>query len=132
MNLVKYLAIPYKPSESSFKGCDCFGLVKLWFETERGIAINTPDYTHDWYKSEPKRISKEYSKYGFKRVKDIKPGDVLVLIDEGFPRHLGIVISEESFLHTTVRGTACHSFVQGPWSDKISMVLRYKGKRNDN
>lgn len=130
--MTKYLLIPYKSQGSDWKGCDCFGLVKLYYQTEFGIELKTPDYASDWYKAEPKRIMKEYSKYGFKRVKEIQPGDLLVLNDEGYPRHLGVVVSSENFLHTTIKGTACHSYVQGQWADKIAMILRYKGKRNAN
>jgi cell wall-associated NlpC family hydrolase len=41
-DITKYIGIPYKRGESSSAGCDCWGLVRLFYHRELGI--NLPNY----------------------------------------------------------------------------------------
>lgn len=125
MNYIDYLKIPYEPFGRSFKGCDCVGLVTLIYETELGITFKLVDYSLDWYKDSPKLILSNYKKYKFKQVDCPQKYDVLVLLEAGLPKHLGIVLDNGNFIHTTKVGTAVHSYVQGKYSQNIVTILRH-------
>lgn len=129
MNNIKYLQIPHLHLGRDFKGCDCLGLVRLFYKEEFNITL--PDYTdyeENWHLKDALLITKSYKKCGFTRVKDSpRYGDVLLLRESGYLKHLGVVVKDSCFLHTTDSGTCCHSFKQGTYSQVIYSLYRYKG-----
>lgn len=129
MNNVKYLQIPYKYLGRDFKGCDCLGLVQLFYKTEFNLTLpEYINYEEQWYLKDALRITKAYKKMGFVKTKDTpKFGDVLLLRESGYLKHLGVVIDLGCFLHTTDAGTACTSYRQGEYSMLIHSVYRHKG-----
>ena len=128
MNNIKYLQIPHLHLGRDFKGCDCLGLVRLFYLTEFNISL--PDYTdyeENWHLKDALRITKNYKKCGFTRVKDFPVyGDVLLLNESGYPKHLGICTGNGNFLHTTDSGTCCHSYKMGMYFQSIHSVYRFK------
>lgn len=128
MKYINYLSIPHKHLGRDFTGCDCFGLIRLFYQEEFKIQLpDYQDYQQDWHLSDAKYIIRSYSKAGFKKVKDQpRYGDVLLLNEAGYPKHLGVVIEGGSFLHTLISGTCCHSYMQREYLGKIHSVYRYK------
>jgi cell wall-associated NlpC family hydrolase len=128
MNYIKYLQIPFHHLGRDFKGCDCFGLVRLFYREEFNITL--PDYTdyeENWHLLDARRITKSYTKFGFSKKKDAPQyGDVLLLDEAGYPKHLGVVVAGGYFLHTTQSGTCCHSYKAGEYSQAIHSVFRFK------
>lgn len=128
MKFLEYLKIPYCHMKS-----DCFSLVRTFYGKEFGIQIPSFDYEENWHDLAPDLIFLKAAEFGFCSAKDQpKFGDVLVLKHRGLPTHLGVVVDHKDFLHTTLKGTACHSYVSGYWADKICAVLRQKGLSHEN
>lgn len=130
MNLIKYLKIPHRHLGRDFKGCDCFGLVRLFYQQEFGIEL--PDYQEyqpDWHLSDARKILRLYTQFGFSEISlsapNLLPGDILLLNETGYPKHLGVVVERGSFLHVLTNGAACHSWQQGHYRDKIHSAFRY-------
>lgn len=128
MNLISYLKIPYKHLGRDRKGCDCLGLVKLFYLQE--FKIELPEYTDyeiNWYLSDALRVTKSYKRFGFEKVTNPEYGDILLLNQSGYPKHLGVVINDGCVLHTTDSGTCCHTYLQGEYYKAIHSIFRYKG-----
>lgn len=127
MNYVKYLSIPNKHLGADFSGCDCFGLVKLIYKNEFNVTLpDCDDYAKNWELTDAKKILRLYTKFGFKKVPDTKFGDVILINESNYPKHLGVVINDGYFLHTLESGTFCHSYLVGVYSQIIHSVFRYK------
>lgn len=126
MEYLKYLKIPYKINGRDFKGCDCLGLVILYYQEELGISLPEPtSYTFDWYRGDPELILNNYKSFGFSKTTDKRKGDILVLLESNLPKHLGIILDHENFIHMTRKGVAIHSYIQGTYSQNIVTTLRH-------
>jgi len=111
---------------------DCFQLVRLFYEREFGISIPNLDYPEDWYNDTPNLIIENYKSYGFTEcANDSSYGDVVVFYVNNVPRHLGIMIKSNYFLHSTKNGVAVHSITSGKWLSRVAIKLRHKGVLND-
>lgn len=132
MELTNYLIIPYKFRGTGIgEGADCFTLAKLFYETELNILLPSLDYSEDWFNTS-NHILDGYSGAGFSITTEVVRGDILLFIDRGIPKHIGIALDEEYFLHATESGTAVHSYKSGRWSSRIYCKLRHKDNPNDN
>lgn len=126
MNLVEYLKIPYVAGVH-----DCYTLIRFFYQQEFGINLPEVGYDRHWYRHNPSLILDSYKQAGFTQVADgYTFGDVLLLKDKGIPKHLGVIISDEEFLHTTLNGTCVHSFKQGVWAARKVAVFRHGTKGN--
>lgn len=123
----KYIGIPYKKHGSSFGGCDCYGLVRLVYSTELNIKL--PDY---YYTSPEDRagvvtaIDKNIQDW--QRIADPAPFESVILINiNGWPLHMGFIISETEMLHT-LRGhnTALETFTRYKWVTRIEGFYKWK------
>ena len=134
MNYLEYLKIPYKFRGSGIgEGADCYRLVKLIYSKEFGIDLPDADYVEDWFNLKDNLILARYESEGFFKIPDSpRKGDVVVLIEHRIPKHLGVIIDSEYFIHTTKIGTAVHSYKSGQWYGKIHCILRHKDNQNDN
>lgn len=98
----QYIGIPYVEGGRDYEGADCWGLVRLYYQTEYGIELPGLDgryRVHD---------SQEVADL----VDEIKPtisatpvewpqqGDVVVIKFRGYPMHTGIFIPGNRVLHT--------------------------------
>lgn len=128
MKYINYLKIPFKHLGRDKKGCDCLGLIRLFYTQEFNIELpDYQDYEENWHLQDARQISKSYTKFGF--VKKHGPpqyGDILLLNDAGYPKHLGVVISDSDFLHTTQTGTCCHSYKFGMYYGTIHSIYRFR------
>lgn len=128
MKYLQYLKIPFKHLGRDSKGCDCLGLVQIFYRYEFGVTLpDYTDYVENWHLIDARRISKSYTKFGFvKKQGPPQYGDVLLLSDGGYPKHLGVVVEGGYFLHTTHAGTCCHSYVMGEYARAIHSIFRFK------
>lgn len=47
-DIAKYIGIAYTQGHASFDGCDCWGLVRLFYQTELAISLpNYKDFAYD-------------------------------------------------------------------------------------
>ena len=97
MNIDKFIGIPHKFNESSFDGCDCLGLVRLYYR-EHGWPQTFDDglpITEDnWETPEAWHRLFRYLHSNFDEVNDpseLNPGAVVVF-KIGDDMHLGILL----------------------------------------
>lgn len=113
-NLVpkEFIGIPYVPKGRGFEGCDCIGLVLLWFK-ERGYDLGgagSEQYAQDWSDEDPQRYLKTLLEYGeFVDFRQVIPNDVLMILnhdgdpekDSKYVDSIAVVIDPGHFLATT-------------------------------
>lgn len=83
-----FVGIPYRLGGSGFDGCDCAGLVHLYYR-RRGIVLEMPIYGSDWEDIDGGIIDREIRSQ-LQCVDDPKHGDVVAFIDDGVIRMVGI------------------------------------------
>lgn len=128
MKYIEYLKLPYKfRGTGNQEGVDCYTLAKLFYQKEFGVLLPELGYQEDWFNSDSKFILQQYKKAGFKKVTTFGYGNLIVLVERNLPKHLGIIVEDGYFLHTTTAGTACHSYLVGQWANRIHTILRHKG-----
>jgi hypothetical protein len=118
----KLLGIPYKPGAIGELGCNCTGLVCMFYQR---LGISLP-FAISHYPAEV--LAHDFSSY-FDRVDSPKDGDVARMdAKEGEPRHIGIVIGS-NILHVHHRRgvvrTAAHHLPVIEWyrlNDKAERV----------
>lgn len=115
---------------------DCYGLIRDWYEEERGVAL--PDFPRSdlWWedKDGPSMYVENYAKAGFVDMgRDEVPqhGDVLLLTylsKHGKPNHAGVYLEGGQFLHHMLGRLSGRNLWGGSWSNSLFTVLRYGGK----
>lgn len=98
-----YIKIPFKNTGRDWDGCDCYGLVRLYYMEEYGKELpmllsysNSNDYKETASVLEENKIFLEAKQ---KDTPDI--GDIVSMKFRGVPQHVGIYIGHNSVLHIT-------------------------------
>jgi len=108
----KYIRIPFKKKARGLDACDCLGLVQLIYEDELGIVL--PDYVHtDPDEKELTGILITERKKEWIKLSKPEPFSLIILNIMNHPIHLGIVLNDESMIHTM--------------KNKYSSIERYTG-----
>jgi cell wall-associated NlpC family hydrolase len=97
----KYVGIPFVDRGNSFSGCDCYGLIRLFYKTEYSIGI--PEFNSSC--KDTRRIFIDYM-YQIARhwdlVDECKMGDVIAMAyDPNHPnvvQHFAIYIGNDKIL----------------------------------
>lgn len=96
----KYVGIPFKEKGQDWDGCDCWGLVRLFYRTEYGVILT--DLT-TYYKDTSDKINigqaAEIEKHNARLTDSPKEGDVILFRFFGYPMHVGIYINDQKMLH---------------------------------
>lgn len=120
-----YLDIPYM-------AYDCFELVRLFYERELGITLESSEYlspkflslNESFKKSELYNILIEEQKGCFKKVNAPQCGDIALFNSWGIPAHVGIYINNTFFLHTQKRTGSCVERFS-TWKKRLLGFYRY-------
>lgn len=96
----KYFSIPYVNNGRDFKGCDCFGLVKLMLKEEEGICIPDFIYNNAQDDENTKFYNQELNNPKWIKCKPAK-GAVVVLRIDGIAKHVGYMLDDTYFAHIT-------------------------------
>lgn len=132
-NLPRYLSIPYQWNGRDWRGCDCWGLVILFMETEFNVHIY--DYKHGY--SEDKgltgstyMIDRAHEDYNAASSPNI--GDIVIMRHGSrTPNHCGVLINSNEFLHI-YKGVTCHVSRLKDWHDRLCGIYRHKELTNEN
>lgn len=138
-NFSKYIDIPFKHKGRDFKGCDCFGLVRLIFKEERGIEL--PDYLEidydcDLNKKQETYIQDElkyHTNHEWKKINShYDRWDILIFYANPkriIADHVGLHIGDGKFIHTSYfYKMSMVSRLEGIWESKLYGGARYIGK----
>jgi len=128
--MLKYNSIPYRWGGCTFKGCDCYGIILLYFREELGIDLlnyKYKDLTHEDVidsRMFAENACNEFVKAG---LKNIQQYDVVLFRCDGqrFPGHTGVMSGKYKFLHTTKKHGAAVTRLS-LWKDKIYGIYRHK------
>lgn len=125
-----YLKLPFLAHGRDRAGVDCYGLVRLIFQEQRGIVL--PSYTEGYDTLEETEkivalcrgeIARRWSPVP---LVDAAIFDVIVFRIQGEPMHVGMVMDGSYFLHT-MKGI--HSVLERwqsiAWRNRIVEVVRY-------
>lgn len=128
MNVIKYLNIPYAYCGRDFSGCDCFGIVRLWYQEECKVIL--PDYQSPGksHKDVPNSYIIEHMHILFKQVawSDINTNDIILIQNKSDSiNHVGVMVSHTDFLHI-LEGCTPHVARVSLWKDKIHSFYRYR------
>ena len=122
MEINDFVGIPYEAHGRSFTGCDCYGLVCLFYKHYfNKLLPNFLEYSED-LSSYASSIELVKHPFGFREIDEPKLGDVGVFKYMGFASHVGVYIGDGKVLHI-LRKT--HSVVQK--LDNISLRGRLDG-----
>lgn len=138
MNAERFLGIPYKLGGRSFAGCDCVGIIDLFFRETMGRPMPVDNgllFESEWKKQ--KDYIERYDKavresaaridgakifFEFER---IKPGDILVFECNGKIGFLSVYIGENRMLNSDERiGQSYITKIRKGWRDRFSFAIR--------
>lgn len=109
-----YIGIPWAKGGHDFKGCDCWGLFRLFFKTEYGIEL--PD------------LSSGDAMYGaWSKVGSPMMGDLLLFRTVTGP-HVGIALNRIEMLHVTDECTTSRieNFKGLAWKNRLRRIYRHR------
>ena len=114
-----YIGIPYINKGRKTEGCDCFGLVQLFYKNEFSIDIPEHFY-HASDDIESAEIALESGKCDWKKVTEPAYGDVIMMRVAGHPVHIGVILDSRRMLHS-LKGHASviELFDCAKWKNRI-------------
>jgi probable lipoprotein NlpC len=129
-----YISIPYVDNGRDEKGCDCWGLARLFYRNE--FSIELPSYLGEYASAEEKKeVSATINRHKgeWEKVEDgeEKFGDIIILRLAGYPLHIGIVLENKRMLHTLKGcGTIVEHYDSRIWKNRIFGFVRHKENMN--
>jgi len=126
-----FIGLPFLDFGRDYKGCDCAGLILLFYKDYLKINLeNFVDYISTNDRSNAEKIATYFNGKGFIKIpmNEKRLGDVAVFSILARPMHVGIVLSDNKYLHTNP-GTDSHiisSFHK--YHNKVESIWRMSGK----
>ena len=126
-----YVGLPFRDKGRSDAGLDCWGLVRLVYARELGIAL--PSYAETYVSVEERReiaavIDQEQTPAIWRPV--TWPGaafDVLLFTVGDYPSHVGLVVTAGLMLHVARPDHAkLARFDTPPWAGRLAGVFRHR------
>ena len=133
MDVRKYIGIPFKDGGRDFSGLDCWGLVRLVWQEEKGILM--PDmgdaYSSAFARGEVGETAKLLEAENWNIDVTDQPRqelDVLVFSFASVDLHVGLWVAPGEMLHV-MKGmdTAIERYDKMKWAKRLSRVLRPAG-----
>lgn len=99
----KYLGIPYQLHGRDFSGCDCWGLVIIFYKEELGITLldlENKNFCADWYKKDNFFVENYYKQW--REVEHPQNYDICFFKNyEGHVNHCGLILPNNIVMQTT-------------------------------
>lgn len=103
MNPDRFASIPFVAQGRDYDGCDCWGLVRLWYRDMLGIELDSYDGVAVTDARTIKRMI-ERDRVTWAKVEAPRDHDVVIMLSIENPRietHLGVVVERRKVMHTT-------------------------------
>ena len=99
-DFARYVGIPFADHGRDASGCDCWGLVRLFYREQFGIELSDmgPAY-RDTTDADGMRRVHEDQLACWRPVNDPAPGDAVLLAVLGAPVHVGVALDRRRMLH---------------------------------
>ena len=130
-NFSKYINIKYVHQGESLSGCDCYGLIKLIFKTEKGINLPDYEYSSEWYQEGKNYITENVEKlsHWLKVRYPEKPFDVIFFYQTPariIVNHIGLYIDDDKFIHISELYKSRIDRLTPHWVNRIYHTIRYQ------
>lgn len=125
MDFTKYAVAPFMPKGRG-PGYDCWGLVCAFYKEQLGIEL--PSHDTQYVSEKDIHASGLFEKESKQWVKvdQEKPGDVILIRINGWPRHVGIVVEPGIMMHTLYGCQTCiESYINPKWNKRIDGIYRH-------
>lgn len=106
---------------------DCFTLARDYYRLNYNIDFGTHPRPTNWEEWNPHYIAQHYTDLGFYDIseEDILPGDIILFsIGSRHPNHIGIVISENEFIHHLYNRQSNKDTIHR-WNRQITKYIRH-------
>lgn len=125
----KYIGVPFREKGRSMDGADCWGLLKLIYSNELGID-DLPDFADRYENTRDKfniPLLLHIERQRWEQVERPQETDAVMFNLAGLPIHVGIMISEDQFIHVTKGINACIESIDSPvWANRVQGFYRYE------
>jgi NlpC/P60 family putative phage cell wall peptidase len=127
----RWIGTPYcHQAAAKGSGCDCLGLVRgVWLEVLGAEPETVPAYAPDWSEATGDeslwRAARRHLRE--KQARDAGPGDVILfrMRDGAVAKHLGIMATEASFIHSYSGHGVVESALTMPWQRRIVAAFSF-------
>lgn len=117
--------IPFVEGGRDDKGCDCWGLVVVFYKNI--FNINLPFYGNVFYENEKNYDTTcdeieniKNTDALFKQIEKPEFGDIIMLRVMGRPLHIGVVLDNKKMIHTNTKsGVVIEKFTGDKWKSRI-------------
>ena len=120
--------VPLKGREYIFGLFDCYEAAKDFYKVNLGYTLPTrPLFEDNWWKKGLNYFTeKRINDWGFSKVEEAQPGDLLIFsIHSKVPNHCGVYVGENTFYHHAVNRLSCTEELAGIWKQTLTGVYRY-------
>ncbi len=118
----KFVGIRYRLGGRTFKACDCYGLLILFY---REFGVELPDLSVSSFKLVTRAFVEEERNPHWSRIATPSLKDIAVFSKDGLPCHCGIMLDRVSMLHNEDR-QSCVERINSPiWESRLYGFYRY-------
>lgn len=126
-----YVGIPYVPGGRTREGLDCWGLLRLVYAEELGVAL--PSYRDAPDPAERAElaglIQADREAGPWQRVEDIRPFDGLLFRVGAHAVHMAVAVNDTRMLHVSHGGRAVVQRIEDPmWRSRLVGIYRWQGE----
>jgi hypothetical protein len=126
MSLNKYVGIPFVSGGREYSGCDCWGLVRLYYKNE--LNIDLPSLNSEYTEHDTERMEELVAQYkeGWTKLEEPELGSLILFKVLGRETHVGIYIGSGKFLHSLEgNASAVQSVNSKEWQKRIVGYFKY-------
>jgi sulfur carrier protein ThiS len=131
MKYDKYIGLPYKEKGRDITGVDCWGLVCLYYRDELGIEL--PSYQEEYNSPDDPNVIRAISLYkdSWELTTTPSEGDVVLFNIYGEPRHIGVYLGNNRFIHSREGSDSVIDSIASPrWASRIEGTYKYSEHNN--
>lgn len=129
MDFKSYIGIPYTNKGRSTDGCDCWGLIRLFYKNELGIELPLVDHYNNVCDNSDVAESVAIEKPRFEEIDydDRQMFDIIMFRICKLPVHTGLMLDNGRMLHTLAgHNSAIERYDSASWNRRIDGVFRWK------
>lgn len=110
---------------------DCWGLIRDWYQLERGITLPDFERADGWWERGDDLYMRHHQEAGFEQVTDgtLQVGDLILMqIQSKQVNHGAIYLGDGLLLHHLHGRLSSRDVWGGYWAERARLVVRYRGK----